>query len=160
MRRKGNRSILTMGITVVVILLFIWHFNRRFEQLKSKRHVETTAPSTEQIEEPSPGAKNVIPLDAGGAKRPILACFCADWHHSCQEMSRLMEKMRLRFGDRLQVRVIDPSDQAELARQFRIDSLPTVVLFDANGKLVLRSEGAMTEKEMLEALSQAGLDGH
>ena len=71
-----------------------------------------------------------------------------------------MERMRLRFGDRLQVRVIDPSDQAELARQFRIDSLPTVVLFDANGKLVLRSEGVMTEKEMLEALSQAGLDGH
>ena len=160
MRRKANRSILTMGITMVVIVLFIWHFNRRFEQLKSERHVETTAPSMGQIEEPSPGAKSIVPPDAGGAKRPILACFCADWHHSCQEMSRLMERMRLRFGDRLQVRVIDPSDQAELARQLGIDSLPTVVLFDANGKLVLRSEGAMTEKEMLDALSQAGLDGH
>lgn len=149
-----------MGITMVVIVLFIWHFNRRFEQLKSERHVETTAPSMGQMDEPSPGATDVVPSDAGGAKRPILACFCADWHRSCQEMNRLMERMRSRFGDRLQVRMIDPSNQAELARQFRIESLPTVVLFDANGKLILRSEGAMTEKELLEALSQAGLDGH
>ena len=160
MKRRANRSILTMGITIVVILLFVWHFNRRFEQLKqrSKPDVETTAPSAERIEDPTPGDKNAILSETRGAKRPILTCFCADWHYSCREVSKLLERMKSRFGDRLQVRVIDPSDEVELARQFRIDSLPTFVLFDANGKLVLRSEGAMTENELLEALGRAGLE--
>ncbi len=159
MRRKANRSILTMGITIVVILLFIWHFNRRFELLKErpKPDVQTTAPSAERIEDSTRGDKNAILLDARDAKLPILACFCAGWHYSCQEMSKLLARMKSRFGDRLQVRVIDPSEEAALARQFRIDSLPTFVLFDANGKLVLRSEGTMTERELLDALARAGL---
>jgi len=159
LRRRPNRSILTMGITIVVILLFVWHFNRRFEQLKqrSKADVETTAPSAERIEDSTRVDKNAILSDARDAKRPILACFCADWHYSCREMSKLLERMKSRFGDKLQVRVIDPSDEVELAEQFRIDSLPTFILFDANGRLILRSEGAMTEKELLEALGRAGL---
>ena len=159
MKRRANRSILTMGITIVVILLFIWHFNRRFEQLKqrSKPDAETTAPSAERMEDSTPEDKNAILPDARDAKRPILASFCADWHYDCREMSKLLERMKSRFGDKLKVLEIDPSDKAELARQFRIDSLPTFVLFDADGKLVLRSEGAMTEKELLEALGRAGL---
>ncbi len=158
MRRKANRSILTMGITIVVILLFVWHFNRRFEQLKKRPEpaVQTT-PSVEGIEDSTRGDKNAILSDARDAKLPILACFCADWHYSCQEMNKLLARMKSRFGDRLQVRVIDPSDEAALARQFRIASLPTFVLFDANGKLVLRSEGTMTERELLDALARAGL---
>ena len=159
MKRRANRSILTMGITIVVVLLFVWHFNRRFEQLRqrSKPDAETTAPSAERIEEPTPGDTKTILSGTSGVKCPILACFCADWHYSCREMSKLIEETKSRFGDRLQTRVIDPSDEVELAKKFRIDSLPTFVLFDANGKLVLRSEGAMTEKELLEALDRAGL---
>ena len=50
MRKKTNRSVMTMGITILVVLLFIWHFNRRFEQLK-RRATPSAQPSlvTEQV---------------------------------------------------------------------------------------------------------------
>ncbi len=149
-----------MAITMVVIILFIWHFNRRFEQLKQKpkQDVERTAPSAEQIEQPTPETKDRVPWEPGEARRPILTCFCADWRHSCARMSELVAKMKSKFGERLQARVIDPSDEPELAKQLRIDSLPTFILFDAKGKLTLRAEGGMTEQELLEALSRIGLN--
>jgi len=159
-KRKANRSILTMAITMVVIILFIWHFNRRFEQMKqkSKQDVETTAPSAEQIEQPTPETTERVPWEPGVARRPILTCFCADWQHSCARMSELMDRLKSKFGDRLQARMIDPSDEPELAKQFRIDSLPTFILFDAKGKLTLRAEGVMTEQELILALGRIGLD--
>ncbi len=160
MRKKPNRSVLTMGITIIVVLLFVWHFNRRFEQIKRRARPSVQPTSvTEQVESPEPSSEQAGLTKPGKAKRPILACFCADWHHGCDEMREILDKMKSRFGEKLQVRMIDPADDPDLAKQFRINNLPTFIVFDARGKLVLRSEGAMTEKELLAAIGRAGLGG-
>lgn len=158
MRKKANRSVLTMAITMVVVVLFIWHFNRRFEQIKQRARpgVQPSA-STEQVKSPAPSSAQAGLTKPGQAKRPILGCFCAEWRYGCDEMRELLDKMKARFGEKLQVRVIDPADDPDLAKQFRINNLPTFIVFDAGGKLVLRSEGVMTEKELLAVLGRAGL---
>lgn len=158
MRKKANRSVLTMGITILVVLLFVWHFNRKFEQIKRRARPSVQPASvTEQVKSPVTGPGQAGLTKHGKAKRPILACFCASWHHGCDEMRELLDKIKSRFGEKLQVRSIDPADDPDLAKQFRINNLPTFILFDARGKLVLRSEGTMTEKELLAALGRAGL---
>ena len=158
MRKKANRSVLTMAITMVVVALFIWHFNRRFEQIKRRARPGIQPSSTaEQVESPTPRSEQVGLAEPGQAKRPILSCFCAEWRYGCDEMRKLLDKMKSRFGEKLQVRMIDPADDPDLAKQFRINNLPTFIVFDARGKLVLRSEGVMTEEELLAALGRAGL---
>jgi len=158
MRKKTNRSVMTMGITILVVLLFIWHFNRRFEQLK-RRATPSAQPSsvTEQVKSPVTGTGQADLIEPGQAKRPILACFCAKWRYGCDDVGKLLDKIKSRFDDKVRIRMIDPADDPELAKQFRINNLPTFIIFDAQGKLVLRSERMMTEEELLAALSQAGL---
>lgn len=160
MKRTPNRSILTIAFVLVVMSIFVWHFNRRMGQIK-----HGTSPPAETTLVPAPKAPDTTAREDGtsvpglpDAAEPILACFCSDWSPRCQQMGKVLESIRARFGPRLQVRVIDPSTQVELAKQFRIAELPTCIIFDASGNLVLRREGPMTEKELLSALEQLALD--
>jgi len=142
MAKPANRSILTMAFVLVVIALFAWNFNRKMLKIKSSK-----APR------PEPSASSPGP----GPNLPVLACFCSDWNYLCGQAKELIGEVSARYKSRLEVRLIDPASEPELARKFKVAVLPTFVFFDGRGKLVLRKEGPMTEREVLEVLGQMGL---
>ncbi|MBC6424526.1 MAG: thioredoxin family protein [Hormoscilla sp. SP5CHS1] len=59
--------------------------------------------------------------------------------------------MRCQLGDRLQIVTIDTDKYNQLASQYKIEALPTLVLFQ-NGQLVDKIEGVLRAKQLMERL--------
>ncbi len=83
------------------------------------------------------------------ATTPVLVDFYAVWCGPCQMMSPVLDAVKQKFQDRLQVVKIDTDKYPELASQYQIVALPTLVLFK-DGKPVKRFEG-MSNSEQLSA---------
>ncbi|MGL5939399.1 MAG: thioredoxin [Waterburya sp.] len=83
---------------------------------------------------------------------PVLVDFYATWCGPCQMMSPILEQVGANLRDRLQVVKIDTDKYPNLATQYNIDALPTLVLFK-NGKPAERIEGVLQASQLIQHLS-------
>jgi thioredoxin len=85
------------------------------------------------------------------ANRPVLVDFYATWCGPCQMMVPVLEQVGVQLRDRVQVVKIDTDKYPQLATQYQIQALPTLVLFK-NGQPVERIEGAMQAPQLIQQL--------
>ena len=85
------------------------------------------------------------------ANRPVLVDFYATWCGPCQMMAPVLEQVGVQLRDRVQVVKIDTDKYPQLATQYQIQALPTLVLFK-NGQPVERIEGAMQAPQLIQQL--------
>ena len=81
---------------------------------------------------------------------PVLVDFWATWCGPCQMVAPIIEEIAEETND-AKICKIDIDDQMELARQYRVMSIPTLIVFK-DGQAVKREVGARTKEEMLEML--------
>ena len=86
-----------------------------------------------------------------GSDVPVLVDFYADWCGPCQMMVPILEKVNLELKDRLRIVKIDTEKDKELASQYGIAALPTLVLFK-QGKPVDKIEGVMQAAQLVQHL--------
>ena len=84
----------------------------------------------------------------------VLVDFFATWCGPCKMLAPLLEEIdqRKEAGDLLIVKV-DVDEAGEIAMQFGIQSIPTLILFE-NGKLVKKSLGYMPKPQLLQFLAK------
>ena len=82
---------------------------------------------------------------------PVLVDFYATWCGPCQMMSPILEQVNSHLKDRLKVVKIDTEKYANLASQYQIQALPTLVLFK-NGQPIERIEGVMQAPQLIQYL--------
>jgi thioredoxin len=86
-----------------------------------------------------------------GSDVPVLVDFYADWCGPCQMMVPILEQVNLQLKDRLRIVKIDTEKYTELASQYGITALPTLVLFK-EGKPVDKIEGVMQASQLVQHL--------
>lgn len=86
-----------------------------------------------------------------GSDRPLLIDFYAPWCGPCQMMAKILEQVNAQMHDRLQVVKINTDNYPDLATQYGIQALPTLVLFK-QGQPVNRIEGVVPADQLLEHL--------
>ena len=86
-----------------------------------------------------------------GSDVPVLVDFYADWCGPCQMMVPILEQVNNQLKDRLRIVKIDTEKYANLASQYQISALPTLVLFK-QGQPVDRIEGVMEAQQLVEHL--------
>lgn len=64
-----------------------------------------------------------------GSDLPVLVDFYATWCGPCQMMGPILDKVNNQLRGRLQVVKIDTDKYPQLASQYEIHALPTLVLF-------------------------------
>jgi len=91
--------------------------------------------------------KNNFQNEVVNSDKPVLLDFWAPWCGPCRMVVPIVEEIA---GERSDIRVgkINIDDQPELANQFRIMSIPTLVVMK-NGKIVNRSTGVKSKKDIL-----------
>ena len=88
-----------------------------------------------------------------GSDIPVLVDFYADWCGPCQMMTPILEQVNLQLKDRLRIVKIDTEKYPALASEYRIEALPTLVLFK-KGTPVERIEGVMQVAQLVQHLQQ------
>lgn len=65
----------------------------------------------------------------------ILFDFFANWCGPCKMLAPVLERVQTKLGDSCQIAKINVDEAENLARQFRVMSIPTLILFK-NGEIV------------------------
>lgn len=86
-----------------------------------------------------------------GSDLPVLVDFYADWCGPCQMMATILQQVNTQLKDRIRIVKIDTEKYTELATQYQIAALPTLVLFK-QGQPVERIEGVVQAPQLVQHL--------
>ena len=85
--------------------------------------------------------------------KPVLVDFYAEWCGPCQIMKPRILDVAERIGDDAKVIQIDIDKEKELATRFRIQSVPTLIIFK-NGKQQWRQSGLISAHVLMQLLKE------
>ncbi len=78
---------------------------------------------------------------------PVLVDFYADWCGPCKLMSPILEQVNTQLQGKIRVAKIDTEKYPQLASQYGIEALPTLILFK-QGQPFNKIEGVMQAPDL------------
>ncbi len=88
--------------------------------------------------------------------RPVLVDFGANSCMPCRQIRPILQEIKQEYTGKATVLVIDVYKYKELAGEYRIQVIPTLIFFDKSGKEVFRHMGAWDKASMVGKLKEAG----
>ena len=81
--------------------------------------------------------------------------FYADWCGPCETQDPILEDIEADWGDRFEVEKVDVDEAQDVANEYQVRSLPTIVVENEDG-IVERFVGVTQREEIESALEAAG----
>ena len=81
------------------------------------------------------------------ADKPVLVDFYADWCGPCKMMIPVLDELSAEKADELTIYKINVDENPDIARQYKVMSIPTLILFK-DGQDFITVMGAMTKKDL------------
>ena len=84
--------------------------------------------------------------------RLVIVDFWATWCGPCRMLSPLLDEVEEEMSDKIVVVKVNVDDADEVAAQFRIMSIPTLLFFK-NGQIVDKTVGAMPKTALVQRIN-------
>ncbi len=115
---------------------------------------ETTAtPSAPSTQPTSPPAQ---PETATSPALPKLWDFWAAWCPPCRDQKPIVEELAKEYAGVIEIKSIDIDANQDLAKQFGISAIPTLIFLDAQGKELTRRVGFYPKDSILARFRSLG----
>jgi thioredoxin 1 len=84
---------------------------------------------------------------------PVLVDFSAEWCGPCQMLAPELKKLAEMSEDKMKIIKIDIDRNQQLSATFRVQSVPTMILF-RKGEMLWRNSGYMTAQQLHQILDK------
>ena len=86
-------------------------------------------------------------------KQLVLVDFYADWCGPCKMMSPILQETKAVVKDEVKIIKINVDQYQDLASEFMVRGVPTLMLFK-DGKMLWRQSGVLSKNQLIEILIQ------
>lgn len=83
----------------------------------------------------------------------VLVDFSAEWCGPCQTLAPILKAVKVHFGDKLSVIKIDVDKNHALAVNFKVQGVPTLILFK-NGNQIWRQSGLLLRSDLIAIIDK------
>lgn len=84
--------------------------------------------------------------------KPVLIDFHADWCGPCKMQTPIIDELKKKLGETVDIRKIDVDNHMDLAGKYQIQVVPTLII-EKDGQVIHKLEG-VTDGKRLEDLLQ------
>lgn len=95
--------------------------------------------------------QNIINSD-----KPVLIDFYATWCGPCQMLAPILVDVKESLGDTVSIIKIDVDKNQEIAAQYQVRGVPTMMLFQ-KGKQLWRQSGVMAKHDIVKVIQEKSL---
>ena len=144
MRKKRNYFGQALFILGIIAAAGLWGPASQERGLYAQAVSELPTNTPEEL-------KNAL---SGG--KPVLVDFGSNKCIPCRQLRPILKEVAQEFSGKAQVLIIDVFEHRDPAREHRIQLIPTLVFFDAQGKEVFRRSGVWDKGSIARKLNEAG----
>ncbi|REH01033.1 thioredoxin [Flavobacterium aquicola] len=85
------------------------------------------------------------------SEKPVLVDFFATWCGPCQTLAPILKEVKNNLGDRVSIIKIDVDKNQQIAAQYQVRGVPTMILFQ-NGKQLWRQSGVLSTADLVKII--------
>jgi thioredoxin 1 len=142
----GKMTIVALLILAVIVTFYLKENRAIGQKTQTMQTIETEL--AEEL------------IQASGANETNLPRFLelgADQCVPCKMMQPILEELRREYSGQLQVDFIDVWKDPKQSQQYAISSIPTQIIFDAQGEEVFRHIGFISKDQILKKFEELGM---